>query len=75
MSNHVRANQSSYDSAAPEVATLVPNDKSIAEAMVNPEGIPTPRRGRYSRLGPDRHPPISNLTSILLLSSSRPGRL
>jgi hypothetical protein len=75
MSNHVRANKSSFDSAAPEVATLVPNDKSIAEAMVNPEGIPTPRRGRYSRLGPDRHSPISNLTSVLLLSSSRPGRL
>ncbi len=26
-------------------------------------------------MGPDRHPPIPNLTSVLLLSSSRPGRL
>ncbi len=33
------------------------------------------RRGRYSRLGPDRHPPLPNLTSILLVPKFRPGRL
>ena len=35
----------------------------------------TNRGGRYSRLIPDRHPTIPNLTSLLLLSTTRPGRL
>jgi hypothetical protein len=41
----------------------------------NPDEAPPVRRGRYSRLGPDRHPPLPNLTSILLVPKFRPGRL